>query len=488
MSFTFSGVSLLNIIIIAMGITLCLVCFVQINHSEHLRKEVRRYFGVFFLFLLAYISFHLVRELLNGRPGDNIRSILYFVTASELIVTGFLAHMMSLMVIVASKLEKSPRALFLLLGLILIAHIVINIVGAKTDAVFYFDEANTYHRGSLYLLSNLGPVLMLLLDIYLLVRYRSKFNPFVRTAFWIYMIAPLIAVAIQSKFYGAQLVIFATVGAGAYMFYAILKEQTQQYETQRAESSRIETELNTAKHIQENMMPNIFPAYPERDEFNIYASMNPAKEVGGDFYDFFLIDENHLAMVMADVSGKGIPAALFMMIAKTLIQNTAMTGISPKNVLETVNTQICKNNRDEMFITVWLGILDLTTGNLVAANAGHEYPALKQGDGHFELVHDKHGLVVGAMEGIKYTEYELDLTPGSLLFLYTDGVPEATNGDQELFGTDRMIEALRQSENESPENILNGMNKAVNTFVADAPQFDDLTMLCIKFNQTSLPG
>ena len=248
-----------------------------------------------------------------------------------------------------------------------------------------------------------------------------------------------------------------------------------------AEKERIGTELALATRIQADMLPNIFPAFPERPEFDVYASMTPAKEVGGDFYDFFLIDETHLGLVMADVSGKGVPAALFMMISKILVQNYAMTGRSPAQVLQAVNEQICANNREEMFVTVWFGILDTATGRITAANAGHEYPAVARAGGPFELMKDKHGFVVGGMEGIRYREYELTLEPGSRLFLYTDGVPEATDGDGAMFGTDRMLLALNEDPAAPPQAVLDRVRRAVDRFVREAEQFDDLTMLCLEY-------
>ncbi len=209
--------------------------------------------------------------------------------------------------------------------------------------------------------------------------------------------------------------------------------------------------------------------------------MDPAKEVGGDFYDFFLIDETHLGLVMADVSGKGVPAALFMMVSKILVENYAMAGKSPADVLYAINEQICSHKHEEMFVTVWLGILDTVTGKIVAANAGHEYPAIQHPDGCFELLKDKHGFVVGGLEDISFKEYVLQLTPGSRLFLYTDGVPEATNSDNELFGTDRMISALNEEPAAPPEKILKNVRRRVDEFVQEAEQFDDLTMLCLEY-------
>ena len=211
--------------------------------------------------------------------------------------------------------------------------------------------------------------------------------------------------------------------------------------------------------------------------------MMPAKEVGGDFYDFFFVDQDVLAMVIADVSGKGIPAAMFMMMAKSMIQTQAASGRSPGVVLENVNRLICENNQEDMFVTVWFATLDLRTGLLTAANAGHEYPVLKKPDGNFEIYKDKHGFVIGGMDGVKYREYTLTLEPGAKLFVYTDGVPEATDDMGGLFGTDRMLAALNSAPAASPEGVLKNMRKAVDEFVGGAEQFDDLTMMCIEFRQ-----
>ena len=246
-------------------------------------------------------------------------------------------------------------------------------------------------------------------------------------------------------------------------------------------SARIESELSLATSIQADMLPNIYPAFPERTEFDIYATMNPAKEVGGDFYDFFLVDDDHLCMVMADVSGKGVPAALFMMASKIILANNAMMGKTPAQILSDTNTAICSNNREEMFVTVWLGILEISTGKLTAANAGHEYPAIKHADGTFEIFKDKHGFVIGGMSGLKYKDYELTLEPGSKIFLYTDGVPEATDAEGKMFGTDLMLAALNKNSADTPEQILKNVHSAVDDFVKDAEQFDDLTMLCAEY-------
>ena len=259
-----------------------------------------------------------------------------------------------------------------------------------------------------------------------------------------------------------------------------LNQYIQNLSRVTAEKERIGAELDVARHIQASLLPCIFPAFPERHEFDVYASMTPAKEVGGDFYDYFLVDDDHLAMVMADVSGKGVPAALFMMISKTLIKTAAQSGITPRAVLEKVNNQLCEHNDAEMFVTVWLGVLEISTGKMRCANAGHEYPAIMRRGGDFELLRDRHGFVLAGMENSRYKEYEIELHAGDRLFVYTDGVPEATDISGTLYGTDRMLRALNGSKNAGCKQVLEIVHQNVDTFVGEAPQFDDMTMLCLE--------
>ncbi len=248
-----------------------------------------------------------------------------------------------------------------------------------------------------------------------------------------------------------------------------------------ADKERIDTELSLARTIQESSIPHVFPPFPDRQDFSIYASMDPAREVGGDFYNFFLIDDDHLALVIGDVSGKGIPASLFMMVTNILITERTKTGGTPGEILTHVNTNLYAHNTAEMFVTIWLGILELSTGRLTAANAGHEYPSLKRKGEKFELIKDRHGFVVGGMDGIKYKDYELYLNPGDKLFVYTDGVPEASDSRNRLFGVDRMLFALNRDNDAAPEQVLKNVRDAVNGFVMGAEQFDDLTMLCLEY-------
>ena len=253
-----------------------------------------------------------------------------------------------------------------------------------------------------------------------------------------------------------------------------------------AEKERIGTELTLATAIQASMLPHIFPPFPDRKEFDIFASMEPAREVGGDFYDFFLIDEDHLCTLIADVSGKGIPAALFMMISKTILQSCAMLGRSVADILAKTNEALCSNNQVEMFVTVWVGVLEISTGKMVAANAGHEYPIIKHADGNFEMLKDRHGFVIGGMPETKYHEYTIEFKPGDKLFIYTDGITEATNAEMKMFGNERLLTALNQSEDTSVKGLITNVRSAIGDFVKDAEQFDDLTMLCLEYNGNCL--
>ena len=247
-----------------------------------------------------------------------------------------------------------------------------------------------------------------------------------------------------------------------------------------AERERIQAELSFARQIQHSALPNRYPAFPDRTEFDICGSMTPAKEVGGDFYNYELIDDDHLAMWIGDVSDKGVPAALFMMSVNIVISNRASMGGTPAQIMAFVNNSTCEHNGAELFITIWLGILEISSGRLTYCNAGHEDPAVYHNGGAFEYEKTKHNLVVGAMPDIVYADHEIRLGKGDKLFIYTDGVTEATNLDYKLFGPDRTLEALNNYREGTPQEILEGVHGCIKEFVGAGKQFDDLTMLCLE--------
>lgn len=262
---------------------------------------------------------------------------------------------------------------------------------------------------------------------------------------------------------------------------ADMQEYTRSLVRMTAEKERIGAELNVATQIQADMLPRIFPAFPERREIDIFATMNPAREVGGDFYDFFLVDDDHLAVVIADVSGKGVPSALFMVIAKTLIKNHAQSGERPAEVFTAVNRQLCEGNDAGLFVTAWMGVLELSTGSFTYVNAGHNPPLLRHAGEEFGWLKSAPGFVLAGLEEMKYGEHTLRLFPGDRLFLYTDGVTEATDPDQKFYGDDRLKSEVNRLAGASVQEMLTGVKASIDAFAGTAEQFDDITMLGLEY-------
>ena len=250
-----------------------------------------------------------------------------------------------------------------------------------------------------------------------------------------------------------------------------------------AEASRIESELSVARDIQANMLPVIFPAFPDREEFDVFASMAPAKEVGGDFYDFFMVDERHLAVVVADVSGKGVPAALFMAIAKAMIKDHTEPGTLLQQTFTKVNNLLCESNSEGLFVTAFEGVLDLVTGEFVFVNAGHEIPYICRNGEKYELYKLRPGFVLAGMEDMQYKTVTVNFEPGDKLFQYTDGVTEATNAQNELYGQERLTAVLEKNASKSPTELLPLVRADIDAFVGEAPQFDDITMMCLEYKK-----
>jgi len=248
-----------------------------------------------------------------------------------------------------------------------------------------------------------------------------------------------------------------------------------------AEKERISAELDVATKIQTSMLPCIFPPFPDHDEFDIYATMLPAKEVGGDFYDFFLVNDHTLAIVIADVSGKGIPAALFMVITKTLIKNNAQSGQSPAEVFNTVNNKLCENNDAGMFVTAFMAYLDIKSGKFTYVNAGHDPALIKKKDGDFNFLETKPAFILAGFEDVVYKEDEVILSPGDVVFLYTDGVTEAMNQAGELFKISRLEEVVNRHKNLNVNGLLTRTKSEIDLFADGAEQADDITMLALEY-------
>lgn len=274
------------------------------------------------------------------------------------------------------------------------------------------------------------------------------------------------------------------LASGILMMEKDIQEYIRNLTAVTAEKERIGAELNVATQIQADMLPRIFPPYPEKDQFDLYATMDPAKEVGGDFYDFFLVDDDHLAVVIGDVSGKGVPAALFMVISKTLIKNYATMQLPVDEIFYRVNNDLCEGNEAGLFTTAWIGIYDINTGKLEFADAGHETALRLQPDGTIEEIRPKKkSLVLAAMEGMRYGVNEAQLVPGDMLLIYTDGVPEATDAHNELYGMERLEKIVNLHRGGNPKQLLHEVKEDVDRFVGEAPQFDDITMLALEIRK-----
>lgn len=287
--------------------------------------------------------------------------------------------------------------------------------------------------------------------------------------------------------YLPKLLIFLIIAAVCIKIAGKGRKMVLRQEQITLKSARIESELTLANNIQAHMLPTIFPPFPDQNEVDLYATMHPAKEVGGDFYDFFQIDETHIAFAIADVSGKGVPAALVMVITKTLIKNEVSMGLSPAEAFTKVNHMLCEGNDNNMFVTAWLGVLNTESGVLTYANAGHNPPLIRQANGEFVFLKSRPGLVLAGMDGLHYRQYELQMQPGDRIFLYTDGITEATNPAKELYGNDRLQAYLNAHGQEPLKEVLSGLTADINAFAGTEEQFDDMTMLILDY-LASKPG
>ena len=465
---------IINISVDMFGMLMGYVLYVCCRFDAEKNDSNLKYF--FFLHNAAYLGLFVdaVSWLVDGVPQlrtiNVIDNYLYFMCAP---LQGYCYYRYISTII---KMEgKGYKILDKIMSWGLIGAVIIRVLNIFFGHYFTVSADGVYSRGFLYPLSMLYVFATLILMMFVIIRERKQLKVYQLVVLFTYIFAPLVTVIFTVMVYGLSLSPGVIMLILLLMYCAINISQGKE----KAVAAR---DLSVASSIQRDVLPQIFPYLPERKEFDVYASMTAAKEVGGDFYDFFMVDNDHLALVMADVSGKGIPAALFMMVSRTMIKNYALTGqYSPAKILEHVNDQLCEGNSAGLFVTVWLAIIDLPSGKGIAANAGHEHPALCKGGEAFELVKYKHSPAVATMEGMAFREHEFELQPGDTFFVYTDGVSEATNAQTEQFGEDRLIMALNKNPKASPKELLANVMDSINDFVNGAEQFDDITMLSFKY-------
>ena len=455
----------------ALGYVLFIISVIDRSHNE---KNLNNYL----LLLFTCFSSAFLDEVCWIVDGDLsqlylnvIANTLYFMGAPVMAFL-FWRYVVSYLGVDNPGIKRFN--IFLSCGLLIA--VIVRLLNITFGYYFYIKPDGHYQRGDYYIFSNLYAYATMVLTLVLVYLARKRFKKYQIVILYMYAFFPL-AIGILSVFTFGLSLSSPVIMLVLLLMYCILTV------IQSRERSISDNELQMANAIQEGMLPHVFPPYPERTEFDLYASMNPAKVVGGDFYDFYMPDTDHLVVTIADVSGKGIPAALMMMVTKTLLKNRGLSDFDDcSKILTSVNNQLCENNELDMFITVWVAVLTLSTGELRYANAGHEYPAIKRQDGKFELIKERHSPPIGCMENITYKEKSIMLYPGDIVYVYTDGVTEANNRNHELFGEKRMLEALDLPCNGDMILLNKNIRDSINAFIDGSQQFDDITMLNFKYN------
>ncbi len=459
----------MDMIGLVLGLMITLFCYVDY------RKGIQDY--RYFRYLVQVADVGILADVgawvYDGAPELrtlNLISNTFFYLATPILIFFLWLYTKQLIGRTDADIEKFDR--FVKLGTFIV--VVLCIINIHGGFFFYIDDASNYVRGPLYPLFMGFSFLSALLVLIIIIAKRKWFTTRQMIVLIIYIFTPLPTVVISMIFYGIS-VNNVMIMLDILLMYSLLNVE------QGRQKLVVEKELTTAASIQEGVLPNTFPLFPERNEFDIYAIMNPAKEIGGDFYDAFMVDDDHLALVVADVAGKGIPAALFMLITRTLIKSRAQMGGTPSEIIKDVNLRLYEDNKAKMFVTIWMVIVEVSTGHVMEVNAGHECPAIKRVGGKFELIRSKHDFVVGGRKKTKFTDHEYDLSPGDIIFCYTDGVPEACKANMEMLGTGRMIDILNEHRHATPSALLTYVRDRVDAFVCDAPQFDDMTMMAFYY-------
>ena len=465
--------SVINISVDIFGmITGCVIfvsCLIDVAKMRVNYKIYMYLLNVVFLGLFTDAGAWLMDGIPSLRPLNMIDNTLYYLC------TPIAAAFFYLFITTQLKLgEKTLNTMRKVLRIGLAVTVVAILVNIPFGYLFTVGEDGVYRREALAHVPNIYGYVTMIAALILINRERKQLERYKIVTLTIYALLPVAVSLFTTAVYGLSIGYAVTMCIMLLMYCIINVSQG------RAQAAN-ERDMQVASAIQNGMMPRIFPPFPERKEFDIYAYMDPAKEVGGDYYDFFFTDEDHIALVIADVSGKGVPAALFMMITKALIKNRMQGGDSPAEALYKINNQLLNGTSDHgMFVTVWMAKLEISSGKGVSVNAGHEHPAICRKNGKFELVEYQHSPAVCLIEDMEFEEREFRLDKGDMLFVYTDGVPEAMNNRRQMFDTERMLEALNRSSDGMPKDCIENVKEAIAEYIGDAEQFDDTTMLCFK--------
>ena len=368
--------------------------------------------------------------------------------------------------------DKTPKVFNVVRIILIIGHILL-IISQFTNLYYSYDSMNIYHREKFYAINYAITLLATIIQYSFTLKKFKNTNKRIMIPIILYFILPVIGAIIQLFVQGLTLSNMLIGGVAILLYLFVIYDANIKLK----EKEKTEADLRLASEIQQNEIPNKFPNHKE---FDLYATMIPAKEVGGDFYDYFLIDENHLGLVIADVSGKGVPAALNMVKVKTLLKGTGIHLNDPAKVLNSVNEGFIDNNKLDLFVTIWFGILEINTGKLVFSNAGHEDMIVYSIEKGFYEYKTKHGVPIGTISDYKYQNYEINLSKGDKIFLYTDGIIDSVNEKNKRYGINNLIKLLNQNKNKNVNELINIIDESLNNYSKDTTQFDDITMLCLE--------
>ncbi len=453
------------------GMIICAIIFYSLFQNNSEIEIFKSYFGISIILCSISLFLDQCGWMALGQSEyafvEKISNVILYINNYALILV-FWYYSRDLLKLNSMLAKVCTNLFHLVLGLL----IVFSFVNFFIPVFFEVDASGDYTRTKLYLSGSIVYIVILPAIVEGLIKSKASVkNKIVSSSFFL---LPLLADILAVFWYGVSL-------KPAAILLAILLNYGITIANRDVEMAATKNGLDIASKIQVDLLPTKFPAFPDKTEFDIYASMTPALKVGGDFYDFFMIDDDHLAFLIADVSDKGIGAAVFMTISKTLIKTRAQMGGAPNEIVEYVDQSIAEKNQAGMFVTLWLGIIDLNTGHVEVCNAGHDYPAILKNGGDYTAEKTPHGPAIGFLPGIKYKTTEFDLEPGERVFLYTDGIPEAKSADSDRLGIEGMLEILNDSKDLTDEELVTKMRSAVNSFADGEPQFDDITMLSFTF-------
>ena len=459
--------------------SICIIILVFILMTNYLSKEKKKallifvFFTAFLLLSDRYAYIYKVNNSPNTYMLARLFKFLVFFNVLN-VVYGFDEFIKC--IYMENHPDSKPPKIFNYIKLIIFIGHIFLIVSQFTNLYYSFDAYNIYHREKYYFICYLFPIIATILQYIVIAQEIKKTSKRILIPLVLYFTLPILASIVQLYNPGLSLSNIIIGGVVIILYSVTIYDANLMQE----EKKKTEADLKLAREIQQNEIPNEFPAFPNRSDFDLYASMTPAKEVGGDFYDYFLIDDNHLGLVIADVSGKGVPAALNMFKAKLLLKTSIHTN-DPAEVLTATNKAFIDSNKLDMFVTILFGILDLKTGKLVFSNAGHEDPIICDSKGFNELK-TKHGLPIGTIIDYKYENNKITLNKGDKLFLYTDGVTDSVNNRDKSYDISNLLKTLNQNKNKGVKEIVDSVKKDLEDYTKDCKQFDDITMLCFELN------